>query len=158
MGKKKYTEKLAQSVCNRIATSNDSLKTICLEINIHPSTIFDWIANFPDFADKYARAREAQADYLADEILEIADEVSRDTIITPDGIIIENKEWINRSKLRVDARKWIASKLKPKKYGDKLDLEHTGNVAITWNEEKTYAAPSDDPAPSAETPPDEAND
>ena len=138
MAKHKYTEKIAAQVCDRIATSHDSLKIICEELNIHPSTVFQWIAKKPDFADKYARAREAQADFLADELLEIADDSTHDTIITEDGAMLENKEWVNRSKLRVDARKWIASKLKPKKYGEKLDLEHSGNLAIVWNEEKTY--------------------
>lgn len=153
MAKHKYTDKLAKQICDRLATSHDSLKVICEDVKIAPSTVFKWLTEIPDFSEQYARAREAQADFLADEILEIADDASRDTIITEDGAMLENKEWTNRSKLRVDARKWIASKLKPKKYGEKLDMEHTGNVAITWNEERTY----EQEAPVSNDPPDEAD-
>ena len=64
----------------------------------------------PEFAEQYARAREVQAETLADEIVSIADE---------DGDP-------QRQRLRVDARKWVASKLKPKRYGDKVTNEHTG--------------------------------
>lgn len=128
MAKHKYTEKIARQICDRISTSHDSLKVICEEVDIVPSTVFKWLTEIPEFSEQYARAREAQADYLADEILTIADDGSNDTIVTNDGTMIENKEWTNRSKLRVDARKWIASKLKPKKYGDKI--EHSGEVGI----------------------------
>lgn len=77
-------------------------------------------------------AREDQADTLADEILEIADESENDTyeVDLGDGVIIqkENREVVNRSRLRVDARKWVAAKLKPKKYGDysRNETEITG--------------------------------
>jgi hypothetical protein len=87
------------------------------------STIFKWLTENEDFAEQYARAREAQADTLADEILDIADDGSND-------YMGEDKAYdgdaVQRSKLRVDARKWVAAKLKPKKYGDKLDLTSGG--------------------------------
>lgn len=86
-----------------------------------------------DFLRSYVRAREEQADFLAEEILEIADDGSNDLMTITKGDAsyeTENKEVTNRSKLRVDARKWIASKLKPKKYGDKLDLNHEGGQTI----------------------------
>jgi hypothetical protein len=72
------------------------------------------------------RAREAQADTLADEILDIADESVNDFMerFGRDGevTLVENPETINRSKLRIEARKWYAGKLKPKKYGDSSHL------------------------------------
>lgn len=129
MAETKYSEELADKICNEIATSSKGLHAICKVIEIHPSTVFDWIANKKDFADKYARAREAQADFLADELISIADDSSKDTIVTEKGEI-PNNEWINRSRLRVDTRKWIASKLKPKKYGDKIEAEVKGNLTL----------------------------
>ena len=78
-----------------------------------------------------------QADYLADQIIEIADYSEHDTIEAEKGEM-ENREWVNRSKLRVEARKWIASKLKPKQYGDKLDIDAKieSKVVPEWLKEK----------------------
>lgn len=126
--RQKYNPKIAIQICTEIATSAKSLKTICAKFNISNQTLFRWIAEREDFRKLYDEAKYAQADFLAEEMLEIADDATRDTIITEEGAMIENKEWTNRSKLRVDARKWIASKLKPKKYGDKI--EHSGEVGI----------------------------
>lgn len=90
------------------------------------STVCKWLNDFPDFAKQYARAREAQADALADEILDIADDGTADTIIGEDGVERINQEVVARSRLRVDARKWYASKLAPKKYGEKIEATHQG--------------------------------
>lgn len=78
------------------------------------------------FVKQYARARERQADFWAQEILEIADASEHDTITTKDGDEKPDHEWISRSKLRVDTRKWLMSKQAPKKYGDKIVNEHSG--------------------------------
>lgn len=91
-------------------------------------TVFRWLATMPEFQDQYARAREAQAETHADDMMEIADDARNDWMKAADeegGLGYKlNGEHIQRSKLRIDTRKWIASKLKPKKYGDKI--EHTG--------------------------------
>lgn len=71
-----------------------------------------------DFAEHYARARDDQGDSLFDEITDIADE-------KPDGSM-DVQAFNSRQRLRIDARKWAASKLKPKKYGDRIDLNHGG--------------------------------
>ena len=76
----------------------------------------------PEFSQQYAHAREAQADKLAEEILLIADDGSNDTYTDGDGNCRTDAEAIQRSKLRVDARKWLASKMAPKKYGDKVAI------------------------------------
>src|SRR5260370_40206331 len=73
-----------------------------------------------DFRDQYARAREEQADKLFREIIEIADDASGDYVTTSDGKTIVDHENIQRSRLRVDARKWAAARLAPKKYGDHI--------------------------------------
>jgi hypothetical protein len=93
-----------------------------------------WLSKYPEFKDLYARAREAQADILGEEILAIADDTSEDEIFieNEDGNgqgakRVMNNEFVQRSRLRVDARKWLMSKLAPKKYGDKLDVTSDGN-------------------------------
>src|SRR5690606_8467561 len=99
-----------------------SLRSICKEPDMPAaSTVFLWLTQHEDFSEQYARAREAQADALFDEILEIADDTSQDFIAkgNPDGseTQVVDHEHIQRSRLRVDARKWMAGKLRPKKYG-----------------------------------------
>lgn len=124
-----YTAEKAELICERIA-NGESLSRIC-KTDEMPSTttVFKWLGENKPFLDSYARAREAQADALADEILDIADDGENDKIlIETDGETITKIDYdhIQRSKLRVDTRKWIAGKLKPKKYGDFSRLEHSG--------------------------------
>lgn len=124
-----YTTEIAREICDAIAESMFSLKTLC-ERNPHwprSRTIREWRRTNKEFMRMYADAKEDQSDLMAEEILEIADDVSRDTIIKTnrdgdESYECANHEWINRSRLRVDSRKWVASKLKPKTYGDKVDL------------------------------------
>jgi len=92
-------------------------------------TIFSWLRLKPEFLDRYARAKNEAADALVEEMLDIADDGSNDwmEVHDKDGACIGykvNGEHVQRSRLRVDSRKWIASKLKPKKYGDSVDLNH----------------------------------
>lgn len=123
------------TICNRIA-NGESLRAICSDDGMPAaSTVFLWLNDDPVFSEQYARAREAQADALFDEILDIADDGSNDWMErkNADGQNIgwmENGEALRRSALRVEARKWMAGKLRPKKYGDKLELEHGGQVAL----------------------------
>jgi hypothetical protein len=89
------------------------------------ATVFRWLRTNEAFCDQYTRAKEESADALTDEMLEIADDSTRDSIKTEAGEVC-NTEYVQRSRLRVETRKWIASKLKPKKYGEKVSTEHTG--------------------------------
>ena len=126
MGVTTYTDEIANEICSRLVDGK-SLKKICeMEDMPSKSTVFKWLSENESFSDKYARAREAQADTLADEIIDIADDGENDTYEDDEGNVRTNQDVIARSRLRVDARKWIASKLKPKKYGDKLTQELTG--------------------------------
>lgn len=122
-----FSQDQADKLCELIAISEVGIHRL-LKDNDLPSwkVISEWLHLYPSFVTQYARAREAQADFLAGRILEISDDSSRDTIQTEDGPI-QNHEWVNRSRLRVDARKWMASKLAPKVYGDKLDVTSKGN-------------------------------
>jgi len=91
-----------------------------------------WLAENDGFREQYARAREAQADTLADEILDIADDGTNDWMAREDGSLEYNGDHIQRSRLRVDARKWIASKLKPKVYGERQqsDVNLSGQLDV----------------------------
>jgi hypothetical protein len=94
------------------------------------STVYEWLLRHPSFAEQYARAREEQADTNADEILEIADE--RPPEFKDDkGRTYLDQTYIAWQKNRIEARKWTAMKLKPKKYGDRVALEGVeGGAAI----------------------------
>jgi len=104
------------------------LKKPCARYPHWPSynTIYTWLANNNDFRDQYARAKKLQVEVLIDEILEIADDTQHDTIISENGKKIANNEWINHARLKIDTRKWLAAKLVPRLYGDKIQNEHTG--------------------------------
>ncbi len=122
-----YTEALAAKLCLRLA-EGESLRAVCADKAMPAiSTVMGWLfdGNHGEFSEQYARAREAQAEVRADEIVDIADDDTNDFAADKDGKIVANSEHIQRSRLRVDARKWIAAKLLPKRYGDKM--QHTGD-------------------------------
>lgn len=128
-----YNDKIASQICARIATSSDGLEKICSADGFpSPSTVYLWLIRRPEFSEKYARAREDQAQLLADEIVSIADTTQEGEIITekPDGVEVKRCDMIEHRKLRIDARKWVASKLLPKKYGDRREVEHSGTVTL----------------------------
>lgn len=129
-----YSEDMALIICERLA-DGESLKAICEDDEMPArSTVFKWLAESGPFSDMYARAREEQADAIFDEILNIADDGRNDWMERrgeEDAGWVTNGENIQRAKLRIDARKWMAGKLRPKKYGEKLELEHGGQVTLT---------------------------
>ncbi len=128
----KYTKKLADEICNTIATSSTGIRRLCMQHEHwpNPDTIYRWIKENKEFSDQYARAKRHQIEVLINEIIEIADDVSNDTIESSQGTMSYNKEHINRSRLRIDTRKWLASKLLPKLYGDKVK-EHDAEIKET---------------------------
>lgn len=109
----KFTQELADTICERIA-NGETLRSICRDIKFAPSTVIEWTWNNRDFSEQYTRARLKQADAYADMILDEAFN-SLDPQI---------------GRLRVDALKWVASKLAPKRYGDKVEVEQTGTQKI----------------------------
>lgn len=128
-----YNEHIASVICIRIA-EGESLREIVKDAGMPDrSTVYDWLLRHPSFADQYARAREEQADTLADEIIAIADEQPEIIAVTDKktGALIEHKldgAFLQWQKNRIDARKWTAMKLKPKKYGDKIALGGDGDA------------------------------
>ena len=127
-----YTIEIADEICERLA-QGESLNAIC-KAEGYPaeSTVRLWaMEDREGFAAKYAQAREVGYERMAEEILEISDDSSQDTQFTEQGAKPDN-EWINRSRLRVDTRKWLLSKCLPKVYGDRSQVAVTdadGNAA-----------------------------
>lgn len=127
-----YSLELAEEICEVIASSSKGVKAICEEHPHFPerSVVFRWLRRHKEFSDLYAQAKKAQIEVYIDDIIEISDDSSEDTLLKEDkyGNTYEacNNEWVNRSRLRVDTRKWLASKLVPRLYGDKITNEHTG--------------------------------
>ena len=126
-----YTQELADAICAELATGK-SLRSVCADEDMPAmSTIFNWFRTKEGFVEQYARAKEEACDAMVDEMLDIADDGTNDYMTITKGDYsynVEDKEVTNRSKLRVDTRKWIVSKIKPKKYGDKLDVTSDGKA------------------------------
>lgn len=98
-------------------------------------TVSDWKAAHEAFAADIAHAREEGFDKIAADCLEIADETSKDTIYGDNGARADT-EWISRSKLRIETRLKLLAKWDPKRYGDKVDVNHGGQdgnpVNMNW--------------------------
>jgi hypothetical protein len=110
-----YSDDAAVEICSRIA-SGEALTRVCQDDHLPGiTTVYKWLVENATFAEHYTRARADQADTIADEIMLIAD-------TEPDP---------NRAKVRIDARKWIASKLKPQRYGEKIDISGEISNKIT---------------------------
>lgn len=125
-----YSQEVAAVICGRIA-DGEPLTKICKDDGMPvTSTVYKWMMQNEEFASAYARAREEQADTLADEIVAISDDSRNDTQVDEDGNRIVDHDHIQRAKLRVDARKWVAAKLKPKKWGDRVAVDHSGTVTL----------------------------
>lgn len=124
----KYTKQLADSICEEIILGK-SLKTICSRAEMpNASSVFKWIGENDEFSKKYAYACQERSEAMLEEILDISD----------DGIDVIKQGAEKKSgalaqivRLKVDTRKWYMSKMKPKKYGDKLDLTSGGEKLPT---------------------------
>ncbi|SPA44613.1 terminase small subunit protein [Cupriavidus taiwanensis] len=123
-----FSQEVADAICERIA-EGESLRAICAGDDMpNKATVFRWLAADRAFSDQYARARECQADALADEIVYIADtpQMGQKSVSKATGVEITEGDMIEHRRLQVDARKWMAGKLAPKKYGDKIQQQLTG--------------------------------
>lgn len=133
----KYTKALGEKICLRIC-DGESLRSICRDEKMPTrSTVHLWLLDETkkEFSDQYKFAVDVRTDNMFDEIEEIADDGTNDWTERElnDGYVVTvvNSEHIQRSRLRVDVRKWALSKLMPKKYGDKLDLTTDGEKLPT---------------------------
>ena len=113
-----FSQELVDKICELIANGM-SLRAVCSQEGMPSAfTVCKWLSENEEFSKQYARAREEQADSFADEIIDIADSVAPEA------------GEVAKAKLQIDARKWKASKMAPKKYGDKVEQQITGNLAI----------------------------
>lgn len=120
-----YTPEVADTICQRLV-DGESLRAICRDESMPcAATVFTWLDKHEDFRTKYARARDIQADLEFDDTKEIADDSDRDYVETDNGPRF-NPENVQRAKLRIETRRWRAEKLKPKKYGPKIEQTHQG--------------------------------
>lgn len=121
-----YSVELACEICARLAEGSP-LCRICLDPRMPAkTTVYRWLGENEEFRALYNIAREDQADTMADEMLAIADECDSSDV--------------KQARLRIDTRKWLAMKLKPKKYGEKIDLNHTGSVPVKEISDKPLEA------------------
>lgn len=119
-----FNQAVCDAFCERVA-AGESVRSICRDDDFpEMKTIFRWLSKHPSFRQQYDVAKEMGMAAMAEEILEIADDGSNDTYVDEEGRPRVDTDVIQRSRLRVDTRKWLMSKLAPKKYGDKVDLNH----------------------------------
>lgn len=118
-----YTQDLADKICEQLS-QGISLRSVCKQDGM-PSgvTVFRWLRTQEGFSKQYARAKEESTDAMAEEILDLSDgsvELALSADPKASGAVVQ------ASRLQVDTRKWLMSKMKPKKYGDKMDLTTNG--------------------------------
>ena len=130
-GRLSYSPELAEAICAEIITGR-SLPDISRDPGMpHVRTIFRWLANQPEFQRLYELACLSRTHALAEEIIAISDDDSADWIEEPAkhgaGVIRRaDNAAVQRARLKVDSRKWLLSKLQPRKYGDRVSAELTG--------------------------------
>lgn len=128
-----YNAEVASAVCLRLA-EGESLRSVCRDESMPAKeTVLRWIGVHPEFRNQYAQAKADGAEALAEEMFDIADDGTNDWMesVDEEGNVTGrkfDKEHVQRSKLRIDTRKWYLSKIMPKKYGDKIQTEHSGSI------------------------------
>ena len=125
-----FSQEIADVICERLA-NGESLRRICRDDDMpEMRTVMRWLNAREDFCQQYVRARELQAECIFDQMAEIADDGTNDWMASnaPDceGYKL-NGEHVQRSKLRIDARKWMLAKMSPRKYGDKQQIDHVSS-------------------------------
>jgi len=129
-----FSTQIADTICARMC-EGESLRAICRDHYMpHRSSVYQWLRKNSAFRDLYTQARETLVEHWGDEMLEISDDGTTDFItkMGRNGTEYEavDQEHIQRSRLRVDTRKWLMSKLAPRKYGDHVEVAHFGQVTV----------------------------
>lgn len=127
---KEYKDKAFDRIIYDIEINALSTRKSIKKAGISNELFYQMIDSDEQKAKQYARACKERCEALADEIIDIADDTKNDKTIV-DGVEMTNHEAINRSRLKVDSRKWLLSKLYPKKYGEKLDVTSDGDKLAT---------------------------
>lgn len=118
-----YTPEVAAEICAWVASGKSLVKWCAIEGHASLPTVRAWQAKYPEFLSQYAHARLACYEVWAAEIVDISDDGLNDTYIDEKGNQRTDHDVVNRSRLRVDARKWLLSKLLPKVYGESAEGE-----------------------------------
>lgn len=146
-----FSPEIADAICGRLVDGL-SLRTICAASDMPDlRTVMRWLAAREEFRQQYARAREVQADRMAEEILDIADTTveGERREETEDGFKIVREDMLGHRRLQVDARKWLMARMAPRKYGDKVVSEITGPdggpVAVVSRIERVIVRPNQKP-------------
>ncbi len=138
-----FTAEIAQTICDRLA-DGEILRAICRTEGF-PSdrAVRRWATDDPDgFGARYAAAREAGWHVIAEEIMAISDDGANDTYVDENGFRRTDNDVVQRSRLRVDARKWLLSKMLPKVFGDKTAIEHSGSFSLASLVEASFREPA----------------
>lgn len=129
-----YTPEIGAKICELLATGK-SLRAICRENSDLPTeaTVRKWVIADAEFATHYTRARDLGLDCLADEIIEIADTQEEGVRVETgrEGTKEVREDMLGHRRLKVDTRKWYLSKLAPKRYGDRLELDGKVDARLT---------------------------
>lgn len=122
-----YTEELANRICHLVAINPIGLPKLCAKYDElpDPDTIRSWRWSKPQFSAKYNEAKRFQSEIMAESIEDISDEVVEKMYEDEEGVTRVDSGIVSLAKLKVDSRKWTASKLAPKIYGDRQIIEQT---------------------------------
>jgi len=121
----KYTKEVGDAICADIINGMSLRSALKPLDRPNPLYWYEWLRENEDLAKQYAQSCEERSEAFGEDILEIADNSTNDWM-TVNGHAAVNREAVERSKLRVDVRKWHMSKMKPRKYGEKLDMTTNG--------------------------------
>lgn len=134
----KYTEEDKKDIWNSIIAeliSGRSMRSIIKDPGMPDlSTFYDWLEKDENKAKQYARACAIRDDIRADEIIDISNNSGEDMITLDDGRQVINHAVIARDKLRCDNLKWYLSKMHPKKYGDRIEVDQTTKNTISFKD------------------------
>lgn len=125
-----YSKELAEKICEELAQGK-SMRTVCKGDDMPAmSTVFKWLREIKEFSEQYARAKEESTDAMSEDVLFISDESLLEAVNADPKAA---NAVVQAMRLRVDTRKWIMSKMKPKKYADKVDVTSGGDKIIQGN-------------------------
>lgn len=122
------TRDAAPDILERVSRG-ESLRKACEANGLRDSAFLNRCADDAKLSEQYARAKATGLELLAEQLLEISDtplEGTETTIKADGGVEVKTGDMLGHRKLQIDTRKWLLSKLLPKKYGDKVDLNHAG--------------------------------
>lgn len=123
-----YTDEVAKLICERLETGEPLLQILRDAGMPAPRTVYDWIDAHPDFAARFARARDIGFDAIAEDTMAIVDQIPERTL-TEHGDKVDpgHVAWL---KNRAEQRLKLLAKWSPKRYGDKQQIEHSGKVSL----------------------------